>query len=204
MFRLYRHPQPGEFFVIFGDGAQGGEDKNNVQFLSKTHGDFPLVLSMHGVMAEATVHIRQALEYIYQKTKVRPVIALERNNGGASAMLDLYNSNHEGHYKCYFMRDPNGIPTDKLGFDTNTLTRPKMLGEWLAAYNSKLVQIYDQETQEQHQTFIVNRNGKPEAAPNTHDDAVMASAGAWQLYGTEHPPIKRHKQPERRKLRLHV
>jgi hypothetical protein len=34
MFRLYRNPEPGEFFVVFGDCAQGGADKNFVQFLA--------------------------------------------------------------------------------------------------------------------------------------------------------------------------
>ena len=216
MFRLYREIQPGEFFVVFGDGAQGGEDKNFVQFMSKTRMDIPLVLSMNGVMAEATPHIRQALEYIYKKTKVPPVVALERNNGGASGMLDLYNSNHEGHYKCYFMRDPTtGKQTDTLGWNTtgnasltNPGTRPKMLGEWLSTFNAKLITIYDQETLEQHQTFVVNKNGKPEAAPNTHDDAVISCAGAWQLYQSENPPKRvrggRSRNRETPKLRLHV
>lgn len=206
MFRLFRKIEPGEFFVVFGDGAQGGEDKNFVQFLSKTRGDIPLVLSMHGVMAEATPHIRQGLEYIFKQTKVKPTIALERQMGGASAMKDLYDSNYDGHYSCYFMKDFDGKATDKLGWSTDTVTRPKMLGEWLATYNSKLIMIYDQETVEQHQTFIVNKNGKPEAAPNTHDDAVMSCAGAWQLYQSENPPrkIRDRKRTEVKRMRLHV
>lgn len=204
MFKLYRDPQPGEYFIAFGDCAQGGIDKNFVVFLSKTHADIPLVLSMNGVAAEMTPHLHQALVWLANKTKVKPIVALERNNGGASAMQDLYNSNATGDYSIYFMKDQAGVPTDKLGWDTTTVTRPKMLGEWLAAYNSKLVTIYDQEIQDQHQTFIVNKNGKPEAAPNTHDDAVMACAGAWQLYQTENPKTKKHKRVEHRRLRLEV
>lgn len=205
MFRLYRDIQPGEFFVVFADGAQGGADKNFVQFLSKTRADFPLVYSAHGVTTETVPNVRQALEYLYQKTKVKPTIAFERNMGGASAMQDLYNSNVEGHYTCYFMRDPMGVPTDRLGFDTTSISRPKMLGEYLTAYNSKLITIYDKETQEQHQTFIVGKNGKPEAAPNTHDDAVISCAGAWQLYQTENPPMKRHtNRVEKKRLSFHV
>jgi hypothetical protein len=205
MFRLYRTIQPGEFFVVFADGAQGGEDKNFIQFLSKTHADFPLVYSSRGVTTETVPVLRQALDYIYKQTKVKPVVAYERNMGGASAITDLYNSNVEGHYTCYFMRDSNGIPTDKLGWDTNLMTRPKMLGEYLTAYNSKLFTIYDKETQEQHQTFIVNKNGKPEAAPNTHDDAVMSCAGAWQLYQSENPPsVKKHTRSQPKRLKFQV
>ena len=65
MFRLYRPIEPGEFFVVFGDAAQGGSDKNYYQFMSKTRADIPLVFAMHVAATEATPHIRQALEYIY-------------------------------------------------------------------------------------------------------------------------------------------
>ena len=204
MLRLYRPIAKGEFFVCFGDTAQGGSDDNFVQFMSKTHGDVPLVMQRKGMAAEATPFIRDALQYIYKQTGVKPVICLERNNGGSSAMYDLYTSNLRGEYIIYYMRDSDGKPTDKMGWDTNTLTRPKMLGEYLTAFNSRLIRIYDRATIEQHQTFIVNKNGKPEAAPNTHDDAVMSMAGAWQLYQTEQPAmIKReHKKPQR--LKFHV
>jgi hypothetical protein len=204
MFRLFREIERGEFFIVFGDGAQGGADKNFVQFMSKTRGDIPLVLAMHGVTAEMVPQLHTALVWLKSKTGVKPIVALERNMGGASGMHDLMTSNAGGDYTCYFMKDLDGKVTDKLGYDTNILTRPKMLGEWLAAYNSKLIKIYDKETQEQHQTFIVNKNGKPEAAPNTHDDAVMSCAGAWQLYQSENPPMRKHRKPEIARLKFHV
>jgi len=129
--------------------------------------------------------------------------------GGASVMHDLHASNTEGKYRIYFAKsfgkDAGEIETDKLGWDTNAMTRPKMLGEWLIAYNSKLIKLYDKETQEQHQTFIVNKNGRPEAASGTHDDAVMSAAGAYQLYQTENPLVKpkRTREP-RKRTKLHV
>jgi hypothetical protein len=197
MFRLYRDIEPGEFFVVFGDCAQGGIDKNIVQFLSTKRLDFPLVLSMPGVAAEMTPHLKQALEWLHDKTQVKPTIALERNNGGSSAMQDLMTTNLLDKYTIYFALKDDGTSSDKPGWNTTGSsgqtqgTRPTMLGEWLTAFNAKLVKIYDQETIEHHQTFIVNKRGRPEAAPNTHDDAVIACAGAWQLYQTEKPPALR-------------
>jgi hypothetical protein len=73
------------------------------------------------------------------------------------------------------------VPTDRPGWDTTTVSRPRMLGDWLLAYESRSMRIYDKETQDQHQTFVVNQRGKPEASPGTHDDAVMSAAGMWQL-----------------------
>lgn len=190
MFRLYRELEHGEFFVCFGDTAQGGIDSNYMQFMSKTRGDIPLVMKRAGMATESTPHIRQALHYVYAKTNVKPVVALERQNGGVSAMMDLFNANTEGRYDIYYMKEEDGSITDKMGWDTNTKTRPKMLGEYSVAFNAKLIKLYDKDTIEQHQTFIVNKNGKPEAAPNTHDDAVISCAGAWQMYQTELPPAK--------------
>lgn len=209
MFRLYRRILPGEFIVAFGDCSQGGIDANFCQFGSKTHSDIPLVFEMQGVAAEATPFIRDALNWIFDKTKVKPVIALERNNGGGSEMYNLMTYN-EGKYTIYYARDSQGKPDgNKPGWDTTggvggTGTRPKMLGDWLKAYESKAIKIYDVKTQEQHQTFIVNKNGKPEAAPNTHDDAVMSAAGMWQLFQTENPATKVHKRIEHKRLRMHV
>lgn len=209
MIRLYREIELDEFFVVFADCAQGGEDKNYVQCISKTRGDVPIVLAFNGVASELTPQLRELLYYIQNKTKVPPVVAVERQMGGASVMHDLSSSNFEGKYRIYYAKnfgtDDGEIETDKLGWDTNSMTRPKMLGEWLTAYNSKLIRIYDKETQEQHQTFIVNKNGRPEAASGTHDDAVMSLAGAWQLYQTESPQVKpTYKRPTKKKARFHV
>lgn len=188
MLRLYRELSKGEFFVVWGDTAQGGADANYVQFLSQTKGDIPMVLKMNAVAAEMTPQLREALHYIFDHTGVRPVVAVERQNGGASVMHDLITSNTDGKYTIYYAKGADEVADKKPGWDTTTLTRPKMLGEWLTAFNSKLIKIYDKDTIDQHHTFIVNKNGKPEAAPNTHDDAVMSCAGAWQLYQTEVAP----------------
>lgn len=208
MFRLYRKILPGEFFVIFGDCSQGGEDSNFAQFGSKTNKDIPLVFQMQGVAAEATPMLRDAANWIYDQTHVKPVICLERNNGGGSEMHNLIRYN-DGKYRIYYTKDDEGRPiADKPGWDTTSVTRPLMLGDWLKAYESKAIRIYDIETQAQHNTFIVNKNGKPEAATNTHDDAVMAAAGMWQLMQTQHALNRDRGSPNRRaqnkRLRMHV
>lgn len=206
MFRLYRKPTKGEFFVIFGDCAQGGTDSNFVQFLSKTQADIPLVMQKQGTIAAAIPFILQALEWIYENTAVPPVIALERNNGGASAMHNLIVSNLKNHYRIYCMRDAKGKRLeDKPGWDTTSVSRPKMIGEWEVAFNTRQIKIYDKETIDQHKTFVVNKNGRPEAAPNKHDDAVMSCAGAYQLFQTENPSVvKRKTRPQPKRMRLHV
>ena len=186
-FRLYRPIERGEFFVVFGDTAQGGIDKNFTQFLSKTRLDAPLVMSMLGVAAQATPFIHQALEWLFDKTGVQPVFAFERNNGGASEMYRLQMMNRLNKYILYYGYNEKGERTDKLGWDTNETTRAKMIGEWKVAYEERQIRLYDEETQKHHKTFITSKRGRPEAASRTHDDGVMSMAGAYQLLLTEHP-----------------
>lgn len=191
MFRLYRQLNRGEFIVGFGDTAQGGDDKNFSQFMSKTQADIPLVYSRYGVAAESTPYIHQALEWIFDKTGVRPVFAFERQNGGASEMHNLMMMNRSNKYILYQMKQGGGLNDDefkpKWGWDTNVVTRPTMIGEWKVAFEARQIGVYDQETLDDHQSFVTNKQGKPEAAVGTHDDGVMSCAGAFQLYQTEQP-----------------
>lgn len=189
MLRLYRELDEGEFLVYGGDTAQGGIDANYGQFFSKKRGDAPLVFKKQGVAATATPHIREVLNWVYKQTKVKPCVALERQNGGSSEMHRLMESN-DGFYTIYYPYDEHGKRKDTPGWDTNEKTRAQMLGEWLKAFNNGLITIYDQDTIEQHQTFIVSKNGKPEADKNTHDDAVISCAIAYQLFLTENPPVE--------------
>lgn len=191
MLRLYRDIGQGEFFVVFADAAQGGVDSNYVQFISKSRIDVPLVIQIKDVAANATPVIHQALEWIYDQTNVQPVFAYERNMGGSSEMERMRKMNRSSKYRLYVMKQDGTLhgeqQTEKLGWDTNAATRPKMIGDLKQAIDSQLIRIYDKETVNQLKTFIISKRNKPEAAPNTHDDAVMSLAGAWQLYQTEEP-----------------
>lgn len=186
-FRQYRDLEKGEFFVVFGDTAQGGIDKNFGQFMSKTKQDIPLVFSRRGVAAEATPYIHQALEYIFDQTGVQPVFAYERAAGGASEMYRLDQMNRLNKYILYYPYNDDGTRQKKLGWDTTADSRSRMIGAWKVAIEQHAIKIYDEETIEQHSTFVTNRNGKPEADANTNDDGVMSCAGAYQLYLTENP-----------------
>jgi len=206
MFRQYRKIDRGEFFVCWGDTAQGGADSNLLPFISKAKADVPLVFQKQGTIASCLPMIIQALEWIYKKTGIPPVICLERNNGGASAMYTLVTSNTENHWRVYYMKKPDGEETDHPGWDTVEWSRAKMIGDWEVGFNSMALRIYDKEILKQHKTFITNKRGKPEGASNTHDDGVMSMAGGYQLYKSENPPVNINtlNLPKPKKLKMHV
>lgn len=201
MFRLYREPERGEFFVVAVDCAQGGIDANFGQFLSKSRVDVPLVFEKHCVAAEMTPLIHEALEWLYGRTGVEPVVAFERQMGGISALSQLQTLNRNGHYRIYQRRKLGTVEgevlTDTIGWDTNAQTRPQMLGDLKQAVDNKLIRLYDETTINELGKFIVNKKGRAEAAANCHDDAVMSLAIAWQLYQTESAPAQKRARTRR-------
>ncbi len=188
-FRIFRKIERGEFFLIGGDCSQGGEDSNAAAFLSKNNRDFPITYKRQGVANDMTTDIFPVLEWLYDITGVPPVVAFERQNGGVSEMDRLSKLNLNNKYKIYVMKlggKVEGVEeTKKLGWDTNTASRPILVRDWKYAYDNHLVHLYDQDFIDQHKTFVINGQGKPEAAKGFHDDCVMSPAIAWQLYQTE-------------------
>lgn len=194
MFKVYRPIERGEFFLVAGDCSQGGADSNFAQFMSKTKLDIPIVYIKQGAAESMTEDIFPALEYLYDFTGIKPVVAFERQNGGISEMERLRKLNRNNKYVVYLKKDTGTTEgtedSDKLGWDTNTATRPTMLGSLKEAIKSKLFRSYDEESNNEFKTFIVGKDGKPQAARGKHDDGVMSRAIVWQMYQTEEPFIE--------------
>jgi hypothetical protein len=190
-FKQFRKFQQGEFIVAGVDTAAGGKDNCAAQFLSHKWLDVPMVYHSKVTASFMTPLIHEQLTAISKETGIPPVVAFERNNGGGFEMDRLSRLNRYGDYKIYTMKsiDPTGrvVDTGKLGWDTNTASRPKMLQELRDAVDGELIHVYHRQTLDEMFSFIVSPTGKPEAEKGAHDDLVMSLAVAWQLYQTEEP-----------------
>lgn len=190
-FKNFRPFQSGEFVIAFGDTAAGGGDNCAVQFLSHKWLDVPEVYHSKVTASYMTPLIHERLTQIAEETGVAPIVAFERNNGGGFEMDRMARLNRYGAYRIYTMKslDTTGrlIDTGKLGWDTNTATRPRMLTGLKDASESGLLHLYHRQTLDEMFSFIISKTGKPQAEDGAHDDLVMALAGAWQLYQTEKP-----------------
>lgn len=190
-FKQFRPFQHGEFVIAFADVAAGGIDNCAVQFLSHKWLDVPLVYHAQVTGSFMTPLIHEKLSEISRLTGVAPMVAFERNNGGSFEMDRLARLNRYGAYRIYTMKnvDPTGrvIDTGKLGWDTNTATRPKMLQELKDALEGRLLHVYHRQTVNELFSFIIKPSGRAEAEVGAHDDLVMSLAGVWQLYQTEAP-----------------
>lgn len=213
MFRRYRPYERGEFYVVFGDTAWGGNDYCATQFLSKTKLDVPVVYHAKTMATEMTPLIHLELERIYDETQVKPVVAFERNNGGVAEIERLATLNRLNKYTIYQEKTNIGTVnttdnTAKLGWTTSTASRPTMLQMLKEAIDSRLISIYDKPTVNEMFSFIISQTStswKAQAEQGAHDDLIMSLAGAWQLYQTENPiTIPKRTRERRPRTRLHV
>ncbi len=203
-FKRYRQYQHGEFIVVGVDTSWGGTDYSCAQFLSKTNLDVPTVYHSKQLATEMTPQIHLELERIYDETKVKPVVAFERNNGGVAEIERLATLNREGKYRIYTEKANVGTTdstedTVKLGYTTNSATRPIMLSMLKEAVDNRLIQIYDKPTITEMFSFIVSQTSsswKAQAEQGAHDDLIMALAIAWQLYQTENPEKQISTKPD--------
>jgi hypothetical protein len=193
MFRQFRKIEKGEFFIVAADTSAGMGDYCAVQFLSKTKLDIPLVYHSKLLATEMTNALHPVLEKLSDLTGIKPIVTYERNNGGVFELERLSALNRLGKYRIHKMMTYGSIDNpdvSKLGWDTNTATRPKMLADWKEAVDKHLVAIYDKPTINEHFSFILSQTSssiKAKAESNAHDDLVMSCAIAYQLYQTEEP-----------------
>jgi len=194
-FKTFRALRRGEFFVAGVDPSHGGGDNTAGQFISQKWLDVPMVYHSPMTITHATPMLDKAMNYISTETGVTPVISYETNNGGDFELERLGRLNRYGMYRIATEKriDPTGrlVDTGKIGWNTNTGTRPKMLRELKEAVEGELIHIYHRQTIDEMFSFIINQaTGKPEAETNAHDDLVMSLAIAWQMQQTETPMIE--------------
>jgi len=195
MFRIYRKLEPNEKIVVGVDTASGLNDYVAVHFLSKTNIDVPWVYHSKQTITEATNKIADALNKIYDITGKKPIVAYERNNGGAFEMDRLASMNRLNKYEVFRMPEfgkQEAGTTVRLGWDTNSATRPIMLQELKDAIDKGVLRIYDKATVNEMFSFVVvqsTNTWKAQAERNAHDDLVMSLSIAWQLYQRVQPDL---------------
>lgn len=184
MIRIFRDPEPQEYFVIGSDPSEGG-DYSTFVAISKKTAEVVLVGQSKSESSQLGHELNHVGRWLEKRTNILPLVAVERNVG--TATLYVLKSLNYGN----LFRMPNSFTTTNMedtenyGWSTNTATRPKMLDDLALAIRQQAIRIPDKIVVEELYTFIRNKKtGKPEADIGSHDDLVMALAIAWQAYQT--------------------
>jgi hypothetical protein len=123
--------------------------------------------------------VLNTLGYYYNTALVVP----ERNNHGLLTCTkmrdmnypDLYTEQVEGTLE--YDKD-----TIKLGFFTSEASKPLIIDKLRAVVRDKQIEINDETTLREMQTFVVTDSGKLEADDGCHDDTVIALALANHVH----------------------
>ncbi len=134
-----------EMIVVGVDCSMGLHDNCVAQFLSKGELDIPIVFRSKCIASEMTNKLFPILDEIADKTRRKPLVAFERNNGGIFEMERLAHLNRGNKFKIFQMKkhgeaDNDEPETVKLGWDCvtpNSLILTSNL-QWVKASSLKV------------------------------------------------------------------
>lgn len=178
----WRAPEAGHRYVAGVDTSEGlpGGDLNGVGIVDKDTGE--QVAAIHGRFAprELAEHaVRLSIAYN------NALLAVERENHGHAVLqrvVDLgYRKPHFRGGPLYYFQRGRDVKASRVGWSTNSQTRPVMLDNLAAAIVDGGLVINDRQFVDECLSFRRQANGRFEADGATHDDCVMKWAIAWAM-----------------------
>jgi len=174
--RVYKEPEHGHDYVIGGDTATEGDysalivlDKNDLEEVALWWGhidEFEL----------AQVAYRLGTYYN------TALVGIERNNMGVAVVKKLDELGYKNQYRMETLDEMGVKIKDKLGWETNSKTRPILINDLNQVVTERKIIIRSPEVVGEMKSFVKNNRGKPEAQAGTHDDLVIAMGVAYQMY----------------------
>jgi hypothetical protein len=168
-----------EHCVIGADVAEGVEEDENAAVVLSCVSNSTLAAFNSGKIDPDQFAIFLAMLGKFCRT---PLIGVERNAVGFSVISDLlklYPSKRI--YFHYRLDEKTKVKTKKFGWWTNEHTRHLMLGHLKQEIREGSTELLDKQLIQQCMKFVVNENGKPEAAEGEKDDLVIGRAIAGMM-----------------------
>lgn len=187
-FQLWVKPKPRsmEEYIVSGDACSGsGADYASLQVRAKRTNE--VVMTYHGKCdADELAEKASLLGHYFHDA----IIAIENDKYGFHANLKLKAIYGNVYVQETIDREKN-IVTQRYGWETNSKTRPEMLGQLKEEIREGAIDINDATIIRECLTFIKNPDTKKEEAQEgCHDDTVMscAIASAIRLMKPYEPP----------------
>lgn len=177
--KVWEQPQDGHDYVIGADVAEGigGDysvatviDKDNHKTVARWRGD---------VQPADFGEVLEQLGRWYNQA----LIGVEINNHGLTTVQRLRDIGYDQLY-----RKEKGVDeryeeyTSKLGWRTDVKSKPLMIDNLAEAIAKGKITDYDRVFINECMTYVTDERGKTNAQDGCHDDTVMATAIAFQLF----------------------
>jgi hypothetical protein len=183
---VYHALDPKERYVIGADVGMGvrNGDKSCAQILDS---HLRQVAVWRGLVhPDYFGVILNTLGYYYNTA----LICAERNNHGLLTCTKLRDLNYPDVWTEQIEGTlEDGKDTIKLGFFTSEATKPLIIDKLRAVERDKSIEINDETTLREMQTFVVTDSGKLEAEEGCHDDTVIALAIANHVHEGKWTPV---------------
>lgn len=185
--RVWEPPKPGAKYVIGADVAEGIEVVSD----RGKEGDYSVATVMDRATKKTVARYRAHIDpdkfgdflYLLGHWYNEATIAVETNNQGIATIQRL----RDKLYKRLYMRETGydelfEEPTAKMGWRTDKSSKYIMIADLSKAIRDGDIIDVDQVFIRECLTYVRDENGRTNAQEGQHDDCVMSTAIALQLF----------------------
>jgi len=181
--KIFKDVDPTDTYVIGGDVAVEG-DYSELTVLSRK--DLEQVAQWSGRVDEFELaNIAFKLGTYYNEA----LVGIERNNMGIAVVKKLDELGYRNQYMMHTVEDKLVKSKKKIGWETNTRTRPILIGDFNQVFAQRQIVIHDERVIGQMASFVKNDAGKAVAQVGAYDDCVISMGIAYQMYKHVPDPI---------------
>lgn len=176
--KIYKEPVPGEFYSIGADVAEGLE-KGDYSTATVLDSNCDIVAKWRGhidpdLFGEELVKLSIYYNEAY--------LGIESNNHGLTTIKAVQ---RKEYYNLFFTKiydKLNDSVSQKVGWSTNSKTKPLCINKLAEFIRDKLIGIPDLETINECLTYVIDDKGGTNAQEGCFDDTVMSTAIALQVF----------------------
>lgn len=174
---IFEHPKPGEYYAIGADVAEGKADGDYSVGMVGTQ-DFRLNCMWYGHIDPDLFGVELVKLARYYNDAY---LGVENNNHGLATLKAIQ---REDYWNVYFAKNYDRIAdkiTQKLGWNTNSKTKPMMIDKLREFVREMYLEIPSRLVINELLSYIICDDGSTNAQQGSHDDTVMALAIMLQM-----------------------
>ena len=194
--KLYEKPEQYSVYTIGIDTASGSREGDYSAFvvLNITDKKKPTIAATYYERMPPTLYAEIALKLA---KKFGALAVIESNSYGLSIIEHFVDKEYVLQYRRTKYDKIGNKWSESMGFSTNVATRPLMISRLQEYISKKWLQPIDKRLQQELNTFVYNKKGKPIADTGKHDDMIFATAlalmGLDQINQVE--AVKKNRKP---------